>query len=179
MTIAILLVIAAALGLVFILGVTLSRSLQVSPGAALARQIKPIDIEAFRNLIDPAEDEYLGRRLPAAEFRLVRRERLRAMAAYVQAAGRNADILVRVGQGALSAGDAPTAEAARRLVDNALLLRRNAIFALLRIYVALAWPNSGLAATRVLRGYEQLNGSAMLLGRLQNPAVPVRISATL
>lgn len=179
MTIAILFVIAAALGLVFILGVTLSRSLQISPGAGLARQIKPIDIEAFRNLVDPAEDEYLGRCLPAGEFRLVRRERLRAMAAYVQAAGRNADILVRVGQGALSAGDAATAEAARRLVDNALLLRRNAIFALLRIYVALAWPNAGLAATRVLRGYEQLNGSAMLLGRLQNPAVPVRISATL
>jgi hypothetical protein len=179
MTIAILFVIAAALGLVFILGVTLSRSLQISPGASLATQIKPIDIEAFRNLVDPAEDEYLGRRLPAGEFRLVRRERLRAMAAYVQAAGRNADILVRVGQGALSAGDAPTAEAARRLVDNALLLRRNAIFALLRIYIALAWPNSGPAATRVLRGYEQLNGSAMLLGRLQNPAVPVRISVTL
>ncbi|HEY4767011.1 MAG TPA: hypothetical protein VIH75_25305 [Candidatus Sulfotelmatobacter sp.] len=179
MTIAILVVIAAALGLLFILGVTLSRSWQISPGAGLVRQIKPLDIEAFRNLVDPAEDEYLRRRLPAPEFRLVRRKRLRAMAAYVQAAGRNADILVRVGQAALAASEAPTAEAARRLVDNALLLRRNAIFALLRIYIALAWPNSGLAATRVLRGYEQLNGSAMLLGRLQNPAVPVRISATL
>ena len=103
MTIAILLIIAAALGLIFILGVTLSRSLQISAGAGLARQIKPIDIEAFRNLVDPAEDEYLRRRLPTPEFRLVRRKRLRAMAAYVQAARRNADILVRVGQAALAA----------------------------------------------------------------------------
>jgi hypothetical protein len=179
MTLAIVLVIAAALALMFILGVAASRSLQISSSASLAGQIQPIDVEAFRVLVDPAEDDYLRRRLSAAEFRVVRRERLRAMAAYIRIAGRNAAVLVRMGQGALTIGDADTAEAARRLVDNALLLRRNAAFALLRIYIALAWPNSGLAAVAVLHGYEQLNGSAMLLGRLQNPAAPVRISATL
>jgi len=179
MTLAIIFVIAAALALVFILGVTVSRSLQISEGASLAGKIQPIDVDAFRNLIDPAEDDYLRRRLPASEFRVVRRQRLRAMAAYVQTAGRNAAVLVIMGQNALTSADAQTAEAARRLVDNALLLRRNAAFALVRIYIALAWPNSGLAAVPVLDGYLQLNGSAMLLGRLQNPAVPVRISATL
>lgn len=178
MTIAIILVIAAVLALVFILGVTLSRSLQISGNASLAKQIRPIDVQAFRNLVDPAEDDYLRRRLPAADFRIVRRQRLRAMAAYVQLAGRNAAVLVRMGQAAMT-GDAQTADAARRLVDNALLLRRNAAFALLRIYIALAWPNSGLAAVPVLQGYEQLNGAAMLLGRLQNPAAPVHISAML
>jgi hypothetical protein len=178
MTLAIILVIAAALALVFILSVTLSRSLQVSAGTALATQIQPIDVEAFRNLVDPAEDDYLRRRLPASEFRMVRRERLRAMAAYVKAAGSNAAVLVRTGQAALAAGNAPTVEAARQLVDNALLLRRNAAFALLRIYVAMAWPNSGFGAAPVLNGYEQLNGSAMLLSRLQNPTSPIRISAT-
>jgi hypothetical protein len=178
MTLAIILVIAAALALIFILGVALHRSLQVSSGAGLAQRIQPIEVEAFRNLVDPAEDDYLRRRLSATEFRQVRRERLRAMAAYIQIAGRNAAILVRIGQAALTARDADTAEAARRLVDNALLLRRNAAFALLRIYIALAWPNSGFAAAPILRGYERLNGSAMLLGRLQNPAAPVRISVT-
>jgi len=178
MTIAIILVVAAALALIFILRVTLSRSLQISAGTGLA-QIQPIDVEAFRNLVDPAEDDYLRRRLPAAEFRAVRRERLRAMAAYIQAADKNAKLLVKTGQAALTAGDAPTVEAARRLVDNALLLRRNAALALLRIHVAVVWPNSGLAATPILHTYEELSGSAMLLGRLQNPAAPVRISATL
>lgn len=178
MTIAVILVIAAALALILILGVTVSRSLQIS-GAGLVLQIQPVDIEAFRNLVDPAEDQYLRRRLPAAEFRTVRRERLRAMAAYVQVAGRNATVLVRIGQTALAANDPQTAAAARQLVDQALLLRRNATFALLKIYVALAWPNSGLAASPVLHDYERLSGSAMLLGRLQNPAVPVRIAAGL
>ena len=188
MTLAIILVVAAALALAFIVGITVSRSLQVSEGSGLVGKIQPIDVAAFRNLIDPAEDDYLRSVAKAlalpdsllpAEFRVVRRQRLRAMAAYVQTAGRNAAVLVGMGQSALNAGDAQTAEAARRLMDNALLLRRNAAFALLRIYVALAWPNSGLAAAPVLQGYERLNGSAMLLGRLQNPAVPVRISAML
>lgn len=178
MTLAIVLVVAAVLSLVVILGVALSHRLQISADANLAGQIRPIDIKAFRNLVNPSEDDYLRRRLSAVEFRRVRRERLRAMAAYVQTAGRNAAVLVRLGQSALTATDAHTAETARQLVDQALLLRRNAAFALLKIYVALAWPNSGLAAAPVLQGYERLNGSAMLLGRLQNPSAPVRISAT-
>jgi hypothetical protein len=178
MTLAILLVIAAALALVFILRVALTRGRLISETDSLAGQIQPIDVEAFRNLIDPAEDEYLRRLLPSHEFRRVRRMRLRAMAAYVRTAGRNAAVLVHIGQSALSTGDAQTAGAARQLVGNALLLRRNAAFALLRIYLALAWPNSSFAAAPFLHGYEQLNGSAMRLGRLQNPVAPVRISAS-
>ena len=178
MTLAIILVVAAALALVFILRITFSRSLQIS-STALVAQIQPIDIEAFRNLVDPAEDEYLRRRLSDSEFRGVRRERLRAMAAYIRAAGQNAAVLVRLGQSALAAGDAQTTEAARQLIEGAVLLRRNAAFALFRIYVALAWPTGGTSALPILHGYERLNGSAMLLGRLQNPAAPLRISAHL
>ena len=178
MTLAIVLVIAAVSALVLILRITVSRSLQVSGDSSLGNRIQPIDVEAFRNLVDPAEDDYLRRHLPAAEFRRVRRQRLRAVASYIQIAGRNAAVLIQIGQSALAASDTHTAEAARRLVNDALLLRRNAAFAILKIYIVLAWPHSPLSADPILRGYEQLNGSAMLLGRLQNPAVPVRISAT-
>lgn len=178
MTLAIILVIFAALALVCILGVSVSRSLQISKLSGAEARIQPVDVEAFRNLVNPAEDDHLRRRLPPAEFRHVRRERLRATAAYVRAAGRNAAILAWIGQNALTSPDPSTAEAARQLVNQSLLLRRNAVVALFRIYVALAWPNAGLAAAPVLEGYRDLSGAAMLLGRLQNPANPVRISAS-
>jgi hypothetical protein len=175
MTLAILLVVFAVITLFVILRVSVSISLRLrnenAPG------IEPIDVEAFRNLVNPAENEYLHCRLPSAEFRRVQRERLRAAAAYIRVAGRNATVLVAVGQAAMAASDQRTAEAARQLVDSALLLRRNTTFALMRINLALAWPTVGLSAVPVLTGYERLNSSAMLLGRLQNPAVPVRISA--
>jgi len=175
MTIAIILVIAALGTLIVILTFTVSQGLQSSGRTAPATEIRPMDVAAFRNLVDPAEDAYLRRRLPASDFRLVRRERLRAMAAYVQSAKRNAEVLVRIAQNSTLAADAQTAEAARRLEDHAHLLQRNCTFAIVKIYIALAWPNSSLAAAPVLQGYEELNHSAMLLGRLQNPAATMRI----
>jgi hypothetical protein len=178
MTLAIVLVIAAVVCLVVIFRLAVSRSLQVSAGTSLAGQIQPIDVEAFRNLTDPAEDEFLRGHLASAEFRRVRRERLRAMCAYIRVAGRNATVLIEIGQAALTSGQTSTEQAARELVDRALLLRRNAAFSLLKIYISLAWPTSDLTAVRILRAYEQLNGAAMLLTRLQNPAAPVRILAT-
>jgi len=177
MNLAIVLVIAAIVSLGVILRLAIGRSLQTGANAGLATTIRPIDIEAFRNLINPAEDHYLRRRLPPARFRVVRRERLRAMAAYVHIAGENAAVLVSMGEAALAAGDPRLAGAAQQLVNDALLLRRNATVAVARIYLALAWPYSGFAALRVVDHYERLSGTAMLLGRLQNPTIPVRLSA--
>ena len=176
MNLAIVLVITAAIALGIILRLAVTRSLQAKASVGLAASIRPIDIEAFRNLINPAEDDYLRRRLPPAQFRVVRRQRLYAMAAYVHVVADNAAVLVRLGQGAVASGDARISGAAQRVVNDALLLRRNTTVALVRIYMALAWPNSGFAAVRVVDCYEQLSGAAMLLGRLQNPAVPVRLS---
>lgn len=177
MNLAIVLVIAAVVALGVILRLAVSRSLQATGSSNLAARIRPIDVEAFRNLINPAEDHYLRRCLPPAQFRLVRRMRLRAMAAYIEVAASNAALLVRVGEAALAGGDPRVAEAAQQLVDHALLLRRNTTLALARIYLALAWPNSTFAAVRVIDRYEKVSGSAMLLGRLQNPAAAVRLSA--
>jgi hypothetical protein len=179
MNLAIVIVISAALALAVILSVAVTRSLRVRESAGTVVAIRPIDIEAFRNLIDAEEDHYLRRRLPPAQFRVVRRERLRAMAAYVCVASSNAAVLVRVAEAALASEDPKVAGAARQLANDALLLRRNTTLALARIYLALAWPNSGFAAVRVVERYEQLSGAAMLLGRLQNPVVPVRLSASL
>lgn len=178
MTTAILLIVVAVLSLMVVFRFAVSRSLQISSQSSVAGQIQPLDVEAFRNLADPAEDEYLRMRLTRSEYWRVRRLRLRALARYVQAAARNAVVLIEIGQSAIQSTDSNTANAARELVDDALLLRRNATFALCRIYVAIAWPSAGFAAAPILARYQRLNGSAMLLGRLQNPATPVRIAAS-
>jgi hypothetical protein len=175
MNLAIVLVVAAAIALCIILRLAVKQSLQFRKSSGLPGVILHIDVVAFRNLASSAEDEYLRLRLPPSEFRAVRRERLRAMAAYIQVAGVNAGMLVRLGEAALASGNPRTAEAAQQLVNEALRLRRNASVALIQIYMALAWPNSRFAAVRVVDRYEQVRGSAMLLGRLQNPTVAVRL----
>ncbi|HVI07115.1 MAG TPA: hypothetical protein VND65_02350 [Candidatus Binatia bacterium] len=176
MSLAILLVAAAVVGLAIIFRLAAARSLQLrrqNPPAVIC----PVDLEAFRNLMDPREDRYLRRHLRARQFRSVRRERLRAAAAYVRVVAGNASVLVQVGQAAIAAGDPRLSGAAHELVNSALLLRRNTTVALARIYFAIAWPYSEFAAAPVADRYERLSGAAMLLGRLQNPAAPVRLLA--
>lgn len=178
MTLAIVLVLVAALSLVLVLRITVGSRLQISPASRGSDQIQPIDLDAFRNLADPAEDEYLRSRLLPTDYRHVRRLRLKAMAAYVQIAAQNSVLLIHLGQSALNSTNPETAAAARDLINDALLLRRNATFAMFKIYVAWVWSNAGVAAGSILDGYQHLNGSAMLLGRLQNPTAPVRIASS-
>ncbi|MFZ0955612.1 MAG: hypothetical protein WAN60_04670 [Candidatus Sulfotelmatobacter sp.] len=177
----VVILIAGAVATAVAAGLTVSRALRPAAKAELGAQIEPIDVVAFRNLIDPAEDEYLRRHLSAAQFRVTQRARLRARAAYVRVAGRNAAVLIRMGQTALATSDVRTTnevrEAALRLVNEALLLRRNAGFALLRIYADMAWPNRSAAAAGLIDRYERLGDSAMLLGRLRNPGAAVRVTA--
>jgi hypothetical protein len=182
----VILMVAAVATLASAAGLVVSRALRPASKAELEAQLEPIDVTAFRNLIDPAEDEYLRRHLSAAQFRVTQRARLRARAAYVRVAGRNAAVLIRMGQAALAATDAranraratnDVREAALRLVNDALLLRRNAGFALLRIYADMAWPSHSNAMAGIIDRYERLGDSAMLLGRLRNPGVAVRVTA--
>ena len=156
MTLAIILVIAAALALVFILGVTrLPKPADFRRRRSRNPDSSRLMSRPFAILSIPRKTTICAGACPLPNFALVRRERLRAMAAYVQVGGKKCRqswcALVRA---ALTAGDAQTAEAARRLVDNALLLRRNATFAL-----AQNLHCSGLAELRpggapVLHGYE-------------------------
>jgi hypothetical protein len=177
MTLAVLIALASVLTLALTVGVAVSRALQPSSGANLEEQLQPLDVAAFRNLVDPAEDEYLERHLSARQFRITQRSRLRARAAYVTVAGKNAGVLVRMGQAALAGNDPRIHEAALRLVNDALLLRRNAAFVLVKIYAAMLWPSSSTATAEVIERYERLSNSAMLLGRLRNPGVALRIAA--
>lgn len=170
MNLALLLVVVAIVSLLVIALVARSQ-LQFSS----ATEIQAIDVDAFRNLADPREAEYLLGRLSGPAFRRIQRLRLRALAAYVRAVGQNAAVLIQVGQLALNSENPELAEAARQLIEDALLCRRNAGLALLRVYVCLLWPSAGVAASPILEGYERLSGSAMLLSRLQNPAATVRM----
>ena len=176
MNLAIVIVVAAVLALALMVGLAASRALRPASSSSLEGRLQPIDVAAFRNLMDSSEDEYLRRHLSPRQFRTTQRSRLRARAAYVRVAGKNAAVLVAMGQAALTTDDARTQEAALHLVNDALLLRRNATFALILIYAGMAWPNYSTAATSILDRYERLSEAAMLLGRLRNPAVPLRVT---
>ena len=134
-----------------------------------AQRIRAVDIEAFRNLVDPDEEEFLRTNLPPAEFRRIQRERLRAAVEYVSCAAQNAAILLGVADAGRRSADPATAQAAEKLVDNAIRLRLYASLAIPRLYLGMILPGAHIAPVRIAESYEQMTRLFVLLGCLQYP----------
>jgi hypothetical protein len=134
-----------------------------------AEHIRSVDVEAFCNLVDPDEEEFLRLHLRPADFRRIQRERLRAAAEYVSCAAHNAAILLRLADAGRHSSDPATAEAAQKLVDNALRLRLYALHAIPRLYLGMILPGSRISPDRIADGYEQMTRMVVMLGCLRYP----------
>jgi len=131
--------------------------------------MRAVDVEAFRNLVDPGEEEFLRANLAPAEFRKIQRERLRAAVEYISCAAQNAAILLRVADAGRRSPDPATAEAAEKLVGNAIRLRLYALHAIPRLYLGMILPGSRISPVRIAESYEQMTRLVVLLGCLQYP----------
>jgi hypothetical protein len=169
MTISIILVVFAFSMLWFFL--RLGRVFAVTPRVLEnpAEHLQTVDVEAFRNLIDPDEEQYLRDHLRPADFRRIQRERLQAAVEYISCAAQNAAVLVRLGEAARRHPDPATAAAAETLVKNAVQLRLYALQAIPRLYVAMVLPGRRVAPLRVAESYELVTRQVVLLG-LRYPA---------
>ena len=164
MTTAIVLVVLSAIVLILLIRVAADQYLSPKASDDPAEKIRFVDIEAFRNLIDPAEADYLRNQLPAHEFRKIQRERLRAAVEYVRYAAQNAALLLKIAETARYSSEPATAQAAEKLLDNAIRLRLYAFEMIPRLYVAMLVPRHGLPTMRVADRYEQMTRQIILLG---------------
>ena len=168
MIITIALIVFSLMALAVILFATCGRSVSVANVAELLGKIRPVDILAFRNLVDPDEESYLRERLPDKEFRAVQRERMQAAIEYVQCVTSNAALLLRVGEAARESADPEVAHAGRELVDSALRLRILALSAGMRLRARLVMPGLQVSPVAVSNSYERMTGLVGRLGRLQH-----------
>ncbi len=139
---------------------------------------RPVDLAAFRNLVDPAEDEFLRTSLPAAVFRRVQRERLRAAIVYVERSASNAAVLLRIGE-ALDREDPEMAALGREMANAALRLRVYALMALAMLHARVWFPSLGSPAQEVSRRYEELRDRFGRLARTRRPAEAGHLMAAL
>lgn len=140
---------------------------------------RPVDLEAFRNLTDPREEQYLREQLAPAEFRAVQRERLRAAVGYVRRAAHNASLLLRVGEAARRSSDTEIVKAADELVASALRLRIYALLAVGLLHARILFPQARWDFGQVAGDYQGLRERVARLSRLQLPAQAGRIAAVL
>ncbi|MGH9603045.1 MAG: hypothetical protein ACRD24_11730 [Terriglobales bacterium] len=145
----------------------------------LEGQTQPIDLEAFRNLMDPAEQQYLREHVSGADFRRLERQRLRAARTYVRRAAHNAAVLVRLGEAARSSADPEVARAGQELVNSALRLRLNALIAESQLLIRMVLPAGRPSTAALLENYQGLIDRVARLSRLQQPAYAARAAAAL
>jgi len=169
MIITLLLIIVALLALGFLIRLAKGRTASSEALENPREHIRAVDVEAFRNLVDPDEEEFLRTNLPPAEFRRIQRERLRAAVEYVSCAAQNAAILLRVADAGRRSADPATAQAAEKLVDNAIRLRLYASLAIPRLYLGMILPGAHIAPVRIAESYEQMTRLFVLLKCLQYP----------
>ena len=174
-----ILVLIAGLALTFFLFRIRGFRVTLSESSKLADHLLAVDLDAFRNLVDPDEEQYLREHLPPAEFRSIQRQRLRAALDYIGGVSHNASILLRFGQTARLSHDPRVAEAARQLVDDAVRLRLYALVAAAKLCARIVFPDTLLEPVGIVDSYQSVIHRATLLGRLQDPTKAALLSKAL
>ncbi len=162
---------AALLSLVFLLaGLRLNRSSVWADLQDIYSNTQPVDIQAFRNLVDPAEEAYLRDHLKPADFRAIHRERVLAAIEYVGRTSHNAALLVRAGQAAQRDSNPEVAAAARELVNHAIELKLHAFVVQVSLYTRLVLPGSHIHGQVLATRYQGTRENLGRLLHLQEPA---------
>ena len=123
--------------------------------------IQSLDIEAFRNLVDPEEEAFLRASLPPQEFRRIKRERAQAALAYVKALSQASLQFARFGDAAQRSPDPAISASGRQIANSAIYLRLRALDASVHLILSAIFPGFGPRPLRSL--LEQYDRAAYLL----------------
>lgn len=123
--------------------------------------VQALDIEAFRNLVNPDEEAFLRARLPAQEFTRIKRERALAALSYVKALSHASLQLARFGDVAQRSPDPAIAASGKQIANSATYLRLRALDASVQLTLSAAFPRIGPRPLRSL--LEQYDRAACLL----------------
>lgn len=144
-------------------------SVRIASSEDIQRLTKPVDLEAFKNLTDAAEETFLRSHLPGKAFAKIQRKRMLAAVEYVQRVTWNTAVLIRLGELASSAAQPEMVQAGMQLKNAALGLRILALQAEGTLYMRAMFPNMQLQPRDLAAGYENLRERVATVCQLQQP----------
>lgn len=120
----------------------------------LEQRMEPLDVEAFRVLVDPRERQYLRKHLPGKTFRQIQRERMRAAVDYVNVAIANAELVARAGETLREHGSAEEIRLGRELLQAGLSLRTKAVLVRCKLYLCILVPVFSFSSAQLVSAYQ-------------------------
>ena len=132
---------------------------------------RSLDIEAFKNLVDPAEEEFLRNHLSPKKFREIKRQRACAALIYAWEAGRAATALAKVGQAAQRSLDPEIVASGVQVAESAFQLRLQTVRVSLRLLTEVLLPGlSSRSLPSLADQYERAAQTLFRLGRIPSGA---------
>ena len=130
------------------------------------QEFRFLDIEAFRNLVDSAEEAFLRNHLSPRKFREIKRQRAWAALLYAWEAGRAATALAKIGQTAQLSPDPEIVASGVQVTENAFRLRLQTVRVSLRLLTQVLLPSlSSRSLPSLADQYEQAAETLFRLGR--------------
>jgi hypothetical protein len=117
-----------------------------------------VDLGAFRLLLDPAEETYLRSSLTPPEFRTFQRQRLKLALNSLARVGKNAAMLMKLGQLARHEANPKLAQQAEELIYGTLRLRVNLMLVEPCLWLKWLFPGWRMSVPAFAIPYEELLG---------------------
>lgn len=168
----VLIAISATVLLVLLLAVRARRRQAIDPQSA-AQAIIPVDLDAFRNLIDKRQDQYLKEQLRRGDFRRVQRARYLAISEYLWHVAANAGVILRVGEAARSSREPSVEKQGAELASAAVAVRMYCMLALAQAYTGYLFPGVAVSVGTVADSYDHLTSKLWVIGRSWKPLANV------
>ncbi len=179
MTISLAIVALAVVLVGFIWLVLRGHTAGIAAADDLIDRVHVVDLQAFRNLTDPADETFLRNNLPSRAFRRIQRERNRAALEYVSRVGQNSAILLRLGEAAQRSSDREVSRAGEELVSIAIRTRAYVLLASMVLWIGIIMPGTRISIGRLLQSYERLRICVDTLLRIQQLPSASRLTSIL
>lgn len=121
--------------------------------------ITEIDVIAFRNALSLEDNEVLRQRLSQAEYRRVKRARVRAVQEYVRAIAGNCAATIAVLRAKVPETNESVQSEISSLVNEALRIRLLCLGFWLALWLEFIFPNLEIRPMRISGGYERLHSA--------------------
>ena len=165
MTVIVIALALCAVGLFY----TAVRSRRIQAG----QSVRPVNLKAFRTLMDRDDEMFLRGRLPRSKFSHLKRERIRVSLRYVSRIAGNASAVLRMGEAARLSPAPEVAEAANQVMELATQIRLQCLVAMAKLVAEYAIPSLQLTPAMLAPKYQSLRDSVSRLGALTQNRAPL------
>jgi hypothetical protein len=129
--------------------------------------VRPVDLKAFRTLMDRDDELFLRGNLSRSKFRRLKRQRISVMLRYVARIANNSSAVVRLSEPARLSSDPEVADAAAQVINLATQIRLQCLLAFAKLSLEFAVPSLQLTPAILVPRYQALRDNVKRLGLLQ------------